>query len=90
MDLNECRTEAGVESLRKRVEDLGNNSLRAASSRGENDGPALANNGISTIDLDAIDPRILKHYAERRLKKRSQNSTVIGHRRVPNFWIFYE
>ncbi|KAK6056005.1 hypothetical protein COOONC_06490 [Cooperia oncophora] len=31
-----------VESLRKRVEDLGDNSLRAASSQGENDGPVVA------------------------------------------------
>ncbi|KAK6061359.1 hypothetical protein COOONC_00975 [Cooperia oncophora] len=53
MDLDERRTEA--ENCRwraypKKVEELGDNWLRAASSQGENDGPVGANNGISAID----------------------------------------
>ncbi|KAK6034273.1 hypothetical protein COOONC_28225 [Cooperia oncophora] len=76
----------GGEPTQKKLK-LSDNPLRAASSQGENDGPVEANNGISAINihLDAIDPRILKDYAER-----SQNTTFIGHRRGPNFWIFYE
>ncbi|VDO71276.1 unnamed protein product [Heligmosomoides polygyrus] len=34
-----------------------------------------------TFDLDAIDPEILRDYAEKKLQDKSRNATVVGHRR---------
>ncbi|VDP37675.1 unnamed protein product [Heligmosomoides polygyrus] len=33
-----------------------------------------------TFDLDAIDPEILRDYAEKKLRDKSRNETVVGHR----------
>ncbi|KAK5976149.1 hypothetical protein GCK32_000511 [Trichostrongylus colubriformis] len=77
----DSRAESAIEQLRQNVENLGSNSVRSSDKErhGQLDGNVASDKGLSAADLDAIDPRILKEYAERRLKERTQNSCYIGH-----------
>ncbi|VDO83485.1 unnamed protein product [Haemonchus placei] len=43
------------------------------------------------VDLNAIDPEFLKAYAERRIKNRTQNSRIIGYRKLKyQYWYLSE
>ncbi|KHJ87363.1 hypothetical protein OESDEN_12865 [Oesophagostomum dentatum] len=64
-----------VEHLRQQVEDMGHSGKAQEAAR-----PDAITEGISLRDLDAIRPEILRDYAERRIRERARNTTIVGHR----------
>ncbi|VDP44362.1 unnamed protein product [Heligmosomoides polygyrus] len=65
----------GVEKLRKQVETLGHKDTSQSLHDGEVN-TVLA----GKVDIDAISPRVLKAYAEQRLRQESRNAIAAGHR----------
>ncbi|VDO90604.1 unnamed protein product [Heligmosomoides polygyrus] len=76
MDLEETRTDSGVEALRQEVEKL---------QRAPKDDHEAAKTGIAGLDLEAIDPKILLEYADRRIREQFRSTTLVGHRQLSNW-----
>ncbi|KAL6726282.1 hypothetical protein Aduo_008270 [Ancylostoma duodenale] len=74
-----------VEQLRRQVEDLGKaNSASKVNCEASHVKSALKENFSGNVDIDSIDPRVLRAYAERRLREQSKSAIAAGHR-YPSF-----
>ncbi|KAL6740812.1 hypothetical protein Aduo_014130 [Ancylostoma duodenale] len=70
-----------VEQLRRQVEDLGKaNSASKVNCEASHVKSALKENFSGNVDIDSIDPRVLRAYAERRLREQSKSAIAAGHR----------
>ncbi|KAL6735628.1 hypothetical protein Aduo_006048 [Ancylostoma duodenale] len=70
-----------IEHLRTQVEDLGKaNSASKVNCEASHVKSALKDNFSGNVDIDSIDPRVLRAYAERRLREQSKSAIAAGHR----------
>ncbi|VDL77142.1 unnamed protein product [Nippostrongylus brasiliensis] len=69
-------TDKRVETIRKRVEAMGHKDTTAT----VRDRDTTANTVLSgVVDIEAISPRVLRAYAEQRLRQESRNAIAAGH-----------
>ncbi|VDL82196.1 unnamed protein product [Nippostrongylus brasiliensis] len=68
-----------VEHLRRKVEHLGKECYDQAARKAQCGGEFSVDTN-TTIDLDSVDHEVLREFAERKLRARSRNRTIVGHR----------
>ncbi|EYC34713.1 hypothetical protein Y032_1662g3935, partial [Ancylostoma ceylanicum] len=70
-----------VEQLRRQVEDLGKaNTASKMNCEASHVKNVLKENFSGNVDIDSIDPRVLRAYADRKLREQSRNAIAAGHR----------